>query len=72
MMLPLPRLEDIRQIGPGKERNISARCSACGDILLARLEDSETVNEIHLQEKLYRVFGRHMQERHRNNEVAAN
>ena len=35
------RLIDVRQIGPDSERDISARCSACGVVLIARLDNRE-------------------------------
>jgi hypothetical protein len=39
-----PQLLDIRQIGPDSEKDISGKCSACGDYLLAGLEESEKPN----------------------------
>jgi hypothetical protein len=35
------RVIDVRQIGPDSERDISGRCSACGVVLIARLDNRE-------------------------------
>lgn len=61
-----PCLSDVRQIGPERERErcISGVCSACGTVLLARLEDSEPVNPMVLREKLDAVFKSHLVKHH--------
>jgi len=57
-----PRLVDVRQIGPHSERDISGRCSACGAVLIARLDNSEDVKPKQLRDKLERLFARHIDE----------
>jgi hypothetical protein len=54
------RLIDVRQIGPNSERDISGRCSACGAVLIARLDYWE--NADHLRSKLEKLFERHVTE----------
>jgi hypothetical protein len=58
-----PHLVDVRQIGPKSERDISGRCSACGVILIARLENGEGAKPAHLRDKLEKLFTRHITER---------
>jgi len=55
-------LEDVRQIGPKSERDISGRCSACGMVLIARLDNSEAAQPAKLRQKLDRLFARHLAE----------
>jgi hypothetical protein len=55
-----PRLIDVRQIGPNSERDISGRCSACGVVLLARLDNLEDATPELLRAKLDKVFARHL------------
>ena len=57
-----PRLIDVRQIGPQSERDISGRCSVCGVVLIARLDNWEDVSPPRLRDKLERVFTRHIAE----------
>jgi hypothetical protein len=57
-----PRLIDVRQIGPGSERDISGRCSACGVVLIARLDNRESSNLEALRNKLEKLFARHLDE----------
>ena len=57
-----PRLIDVRQIGPNSERDISGRCSACGVVLIARLDDWEDTNSQQLRERLEGAFARHLSE----------
>jgi hypothetical protein len=57
-----PRLIDIRQIGPQSERDISGRCSACGVVLIARLDKSEEITPELLRDKLDKLFNRHLAE----------
>jgi len=57
-----PRLIDVRQIGPNSERDISGRCSACGVILIARLEHWDNAAPDLLRKKLDRLFERHLAE----------
>lgn len=57
-----PRLIDVRQIGPQSERDISGRCSVCGAVLIARLDNWEAVNPQRLRDKLEKVFSRHIAE----------
>jgi hypothetical protein len=55
-----PRLVDVRQIGPNSERDISGRCSGCGVVLIARLDNCEDAKPELLRDKLGKVFGRHL------------
>jgi hypothetical protein len=55
-----PRLTDIRQIGPNSERDISGRCSACGVVLIARLNNWEDPEPELLRDKLEKLFARHL------------
>lgn len=57
-----PRLIDVRQIGPQSERDISGRCSACGVVLIARLDKSEEIKPELLRGKLDKLFNRHLSE----------
>jgi len=57
-----PRLIDVRQIGPQSERDISGRCSACGVVLIARLDKSEEIKPEMLRGKLDKLFTRHLSE----------
>jgi hypothetical protein len=57
-----PRLVDVRQIGPNSERDISGRCSACGVILIARLDHWENAAPELLRKKLDKSFERHLAE----------
>jgi len=57
-----PRLIDVRQIGPNSERDISGRCSACGVILIARLEHWDNAAPDLLRKKLDKLFERHLAE----------
>jgi len=57
-----PRLIDVRQIGPNSERDISGRCSACGVILIARLDHWENAAPELLRNKLDKLFARHLAE----------
>jgi hypothetical protein len=57
-----PRLVDVRQIGPKSERDISGRCSACGVVLIARLDKWEDAKPAQLREKLESLFSRHLTE----------
>lgn len=57
-----PRLIDVRQIGPKSERDISGRCSACGVVLIARLEHWENAASDLLRKKLDKLFERHLAE----------
>lgn len=59
---PKPRLVDVRQIGPKSERDISGRCSACGTVLIARLDDSEDATPQQLRDKIKKLFARHVAE----------
>ena len=55
-----PRLTDIRQIGPNSERDISGRCSACGVVLIAQLDNREGAESELLRNKLEELFARHL------------
>ncbi len=55
-----PRLTDVRQIGPNSERDISGRCSACGVVLIARLDNWEAAKPELLRGKLEKLFARHL------------
>ena len=55
-----PRLVDVRQIGPKSERDISGKCSACGVVLIARLDNSEDAKPEQLRERLEELFARHV------------
>ena len=57
-----PRLIDVRQIGPNSERDISGRCSACGVVLIARLDHWESAAPQPLRNKLDKLFERHVAE----------
>jgi hypothetical protein len=57
-----PRLVDVRQIGPNSERDISGRCSGCGVVLIARLENGEDTSSRQLRERLEEAFARHLSE----------
>jgi len=57
-----PRLVDVRQIGPHSERDISGRCSTCGAVLIARLDNWEDLKPQQLRDKLERLFARHIAE----------
>ncbi len=57
-----PRLIVVRQIGPKSERDISGRCSACGVIVIARLEHWENAASDLLRKKLDKLFERHLAE----------
>jgi hypothetical protein len=57
-----PRLVDVRQIGPKSERDISGRCSACGAVLIARLDNWEEAKPEQLRAKLDILFARHVTE----------
>jgi hypothetical protein len=57
-----PRLVDVRQIGPKSERDISGRCSACGVVLIARLDNWEDATLDQLRGKLEGLFARHVTE----------
>ena len=61
-MDPTPRLIDVRQIGPNSERDISGRCSACGVVLVARLNNWEDALQEQLRHKLEMLFARHVTE----------
>ena len=65
-----PRVVDVRQIGPQSERDISGKCSACGAILFARLDDLEEASQERLKEKLEHVFAPHVTKEHAANRVA--
>jgi hypothetical protein len=54
------RLTDVRQIGPNSERDISGRCSACGVVLIARLDNWEDAKPELLKNKLEKLFARHL------------
>jgi hypothetical protein len=56
------RLIDVRQIGPHGERDISGRCSACGVVLIARLDNWEDAKSQILRERLEKAFARHLAE----------
>lgn len=60
------KLVDVRQIGPKaqSERHISGRCSACGSVVLASLEQDEEPLYERLRENLDGVFRRHVSEHH--------
>ena len=66
-----PQLLDIRQIGPDSERDISGKCSVCGDYLLAALEESEKPNPVRLRKALEQTFVRHVAAHHRNSSPKA-
>jgi hypothetical protein len=55
-----PRLTDVRQIGPNSERDISGRCSACGVVLIARLDNWVEAKPEPLRAKLDKLFARHL------------
>jgi hypothetical protein len=55
-----PRLTDVRQIGPNSERDISGRCSACGVVLIARLDNWAEAKPELLRAKLETLFARHL------------
>jgi hypothetical protein len=57
---PTPHLTDVRQIGPNSERDISGRCSACGVVLIARLDNREDATPELLRDKLEKLFARHL------------
>ena len=57
-------LTDVRQIGPGSERQISGVCSACGTTLLARLNDKDEPNRDQLEARLKKVFDDHLARDH--------
>jgi hypothetical protein len=57
-----PRLIDVRQIGPDSKRDISGRCSACGVVLIARLNHLEDALPELLRKKLDKLFERHVAE----------
>jgi hypothetical protein len=57
-----PRLVDVRQIGPDSKRDISGRCSACGVVLIARLNHLEDALPELLRKKLDKLFERHVAE----------
>ena len=57
-----PRLIDVRQIGPNSERDISGRCSACGAVLITRLDHWENAAPELLRKKLDKLFERHLAE----------
>jgi len=61
-----PRLVDIRQIGPNRERDISGVCSVCKDVLLVRLNSKEVPSRIELREALSNLFERHVTQSHEN------
>lgn len=63
--VPIPRLEDVRQIGPKTNLDISGRCSQCGDFLLARLLGNTLPSRERLEEELLRVFRIHVWLQHR-------
>jgi len=56
------RLVDVRQSGPKSERDISGRCSVCGAVLIARLDNSQEVNPQQLRDELESLFDRHVAE----------
>ena len=57
---PTSRLIDVRQIGPNSQRDISGRCSACGVVLIARLDNWEDAKPELLRDKIERLFARHL------------
>jgi len=57
-----PHLVDVRQIGPKSERDISGRCSACGVVLIAQLDNSEEAKPQQLRDRLEQLFARHINE----------
>jgi hypothetical protein len=61
-------LSDVRQIGPNSERDISGVCSACGVVLIARLDDGdpEQPTPERLRAELEKVFERHLADKHPN------
>jgi hypothetical protein len=63
-MADAPRLVDIRNLGPNGERDISGKCSACGVILLTRLNDLAEATPNRLRDKLEKLFARHVTEKH--------
>jgi len=58
------RLEDVRQIGPGSERDISGVCTYCGTTLLARIDSKAVPARAQLEDALQRLFDRHVAEEH--------
>lgn len=60
-----PQLQDVRQIGPNRHRDISGRCSGCGDILFARFDGSERPVQSALVDRLIAAFAWHVAVRHR-------
>jgi hypothetical protein len=63
-MTRAPHLKEVRHIGPKGERDLSGVCSACGDILFARLADTEELTPDLLQRRLDDVFAAHVAEKH--------
>jgi len=62
-----PRLIDIRQLGPNREREISGVCSVCDAVLLARLKQEEGAplpEQLHA--RLARLFESHIQKEHQS------
>lgn len=59
-------LRDVRQIGPASECQISGICSACGDVLLSRIDEKIFKNptQEQLRESLDIVFDRHVVQSH--------
>jgi hypothetical protein len=70
--LPVPKLvlTEHRRV-PDPDRIISGECSACGDILLAWLEnDDASPNQELLRAKLDKVFEQHIADKHSNEATA--
>jgi hypothetical protein len=63
------RLDDIRQIGPNSERDISGVCSGCGTTLLARLDSKGIPTREQLEDALQALFSRHVSEEHSDRAV---
>lgn len=63
-MRDVPKLVDIRQIGPNSNRDISGICPGCGDTLFARLDQSVRANHDVLEQRLQDHFEQHVCERH--------
>ena len=58
------QLQDVRQIGPESERDISGVCSCCGTTLLARIDSKTVPARAQLEDALQRLFDRHVAEEH--------
>ena len=58
-------LTDIIQLGPIGQRTVSARCSVCGDYLIAGFAKSQRPSVELLNAAIQDVFARHLKSRHR-------